>query len=460
MRPVVFYALLMACSLFLTVSAQTVYHFQYRSADTGDSTLYNAFFLQNNTGSGFMRIRYDVPGNNDIILAELGIHSTDLELKPGSGLLDTSQTYYDTIGRPDFKFGSSLSKLPIPLFWFKLNPNSHAFEPSGVFFRNAGKEMLAGTLVMAETLNADALNRDFLSGFFSPGEDFLLGMQQSGSRGIFNDLASNVKMFTIIVANTLDPEIGKSTLLDRDQMMKYFDTLCTYAGIQKMPPLVIDGDNYNKANVIKAINGLKPGPNDIVVFYYSGHGFRKDNDNRVYPYIDLRPHGPMFAATYLVNSLNMQDIYTTIISQHARLNLVISDCCNTKVEDGKPIGKSALTGRGILDWSPANFVNLFLNPQPRNLLFTAADVNQKAACDSATGSFFSIYFREALNNNLSRTRKSTNWDQVISEARDETTRKVRHICCGDPCIWANGCLQNPVPVTDVNRFTGKFKKLN
>ena len=41
-------------------------------------------------------------------------------------------------------------------------------------------------------------------------------------------------------------------------------------------------------NLEKINTFLTPGPNDIVVFYYAGHGFRKQKDLWAGPYIDLR----------------------------------------------------------------------------------------------------------------------------------------------------------------------------
>jgi hypothetical protein len=51
----------------------------------------------------------------------------------------------------------------------------------------------------------------------------------------------------------------------------------------------ISGAKFGKANVEAALDNLKPGLNDIVIFYYSGHGYSNDQQStKLYPQFDLR----------------------------------------------------------------------------------------------------------------------------------------------------------------------------
>ena len=447
-------------SLFLVMiscvnaRSQSVYFFQYRSSDAKDTILYNAFFVKYNTGAGFMRIRYDEPGTGSPIMAEMKIHSQEIEIS--KGVTDTSRTYYDTIGHPKIMFGSSKILIPVPVFWFTLNQAANAFEPTGVFFKNAQGVNQPGTLVAKKLMKQEELDKDFLSQFFSRGEGFFDGYTQSSSREIFANL--KIRMHVVIVANTNDPAVGKSAWLDMDRMERTFDTIARFMGIQRPTPVKIYGKNYTKENVQKAIRDLKPEPNDIVVFYYTGHGFRKNTDSRQFPYIDLRPKDD---GTYMVNSLNIKDIYDSIRLKPtaAHLNLVISDCCNTIPGTKKSNGKSIVTERGMTDWSPANCAKLFLSTKT-SLLFTAADKDQTASCDSTSGSFFTIYFKAAMENNLVKSNKNPGWTQVMQEASEETINKVHHICCGDPCSWSAGfCVQNPVKQIETGKLTGLLGRL-
>jgi hypothetical protein len=51
----------------------------------------------------------------------------------------------------------------------------------------------------------------------------------------------------------------------------------------------VSGQKFGRKNVESALNNLSPGPNDIVIFYYSGHGFSYDQtETQAYPQLDLR----------------------------------------------------------------------------------------------------------------------------------------------------------------------------
>ena len=96
---------LVALAFNLPAHSQSVYHFQYKSGNAQDTTLYNVFFVQYSGGKGFMRVKYYTPGNNEFILAEMKVRMQEVEGTPG--VTDATKFYYDTVGRPDFKFGSS-----------------------------------------------------------------------------------------------------------------------------------------------------------------------------------------------------------------------------------------------------------------------------------------------------------------------------------------------------------------
>jgi hypothetical protein len=155
----------------------------------------------------------------------------------------------------------------------------------------------------------------------------------------------------------------------------------------------------------------------------------------------------------MVNSLNIQDIFNTIRTKPkaARLNLVISDCCNTIPGKNKPNAKSISGFRDIKDWSQDNCRQLFLNPSPISLLITAADIGQTAAADTTAGSLFTIFFKAALENNITNFKKNVSWDQVLAEAKNGTSIKSKHTYCARPFIPENICPQDPIPKVVMGR---------
>ena len=276
------------------------------------------------------------------------------------------------------------------------------------------------------------------------------GVLSTGQRGL-NDAEKKVKLHMLVVANTNDPTVGKAAVVDMNNAIKTFDTIARFMGIQMQPVMKIYGKIYNKESVQKAIAALQPGENDIVVFYSSGHGFRKATDSRPYPYIDLRPKDDK---TYNVNSLNIKDVYDSIRlkPKGARLNIIISDCCNNIPGVIKVPGKSIVTERGLTEWSRDNCAKLFLDTAA-SLLITSAGVDETASCDDESGSFCTIFLRAAIANNLAKTNRQPSWTNILNETADATSYKARHICCNPekPCTQSKACSQHPIRLYEPGR---------
>src|SRR5947207_6809397 len=69
--------------------------------------------------------------------------------------------------------------------------------------------------------------------------------------------------------------------------LETFTGLTNFLGIRILSK-TISGKEYNKKDVETAINNLKPSSNDIVVFYYSGHGFRMPENSRRFPNLKIK----------------------------------------------------------------------------------------------------------------------------------------------------------------------------
>lgn len=426
--------LFLAIAVNLVANAQVVYHLQYKF---NDSTQYRAFFVRYNDGSGLVRITFTEPQSKQPVVAELSVQERRDDKR--SGTPNTGKFYYDTA---EFKFISqNKTAFPVPVFIFSVNPATKMLEPLAVANRDNMGKLQPGTLQVKELKTTTDLNKDFVSQFFFPGDDFyefLFGITQ---RGFTDDDRKGARLILRIVANTNDPEIGSSCKFDRERMLEMCSDIKDFLGIP-WDTATIFGKNYTKANVQKMIRDLTPRENDIVIFYYSGHGFRKPKQpaDKIFPFLDLRPKPDQ---TYMVNSLNIEDIYDSIrLKPHsARLNLVLSDCCNSIPTAKNPHGPVPLDNRGNMDQSEDNFKSLFLDRNPISILMTAADVEQRSSNNNDFGGFFSYCFKTALEKYLSPLKNKVNWDQVVAEAKKQTPLFAEGAYCDSPNI----CRQFPIP---------------
>jgi hypothetical protein len=433
-------------------SAQSVYQIDYNFHQPDDSITYHAFLVRFDDGTGLLRIRYLAPKTSDDVLIE-----TDLEedyKMDQSGMVDTNVLVLKSLN-PRNIVGGDKSGLGSPVFVFRNNPALGYFEPAGVV-RSSQDLTLSPTTTFAATLiERSALTKDVVLQFFAEDDDFFVNLFNNQTKGL-SAAEKNTKLYLLIVADTLDKEIGSACAKDMKRAVETFSGLTNYLGI-KLIPTTISGKQYSKQNVQASINALKPSSNDIVVFYYSGHGFRTPETPRRFPNLKLK-NFPTLRENFpdsiswikksrqdnLTFSLNIEDIFNIIKKKGARFNLVISDCCNNDIFSVNATGtKPGKTKGSGIEWSEDNVRTLFLNKTPMSLLATAASSGQKATSNNDFGGFFSYFFKMSMENYSSKLRTSPTWDLVMQDAQKQTIFKARHTYCDKPYIPANICQQNP-----------------
>jgi len=157
------------------------------------------------------------------------------------------------------------------------------------------------------------------------------GNANQGSNAPIPD-GSGVTLHFVSVINSNVQDIGASCERDYENLKSELKGVAQALGLQFKDYNVM-GDAYSRDAVSETIDGFRPGSNDVVFFYYSGHGFRFDDQQSRYPAIALTTSA---YEDITENYLLMSDIYKEICSKNARLNIVLSDCCNTPIGVEQP----------------------------------------------------------------------------------------------------------------------------
>ncbi|WP_373830408.1 caspase family protein, partial [Bacteroides heparinolyticus] len=157
---------------------------------------------------------------------------------------------------------------------------------------------------------------------------------------------------------------------------------------------------------------LQPGSDDIVFFIYSGHGFRFDNQTSKYPCFDLTTS--QYDDVEDDNYLQMSDIYNEICGKEARLNIVLSDCCNTPIGVEAPYREvGTLFSRSSNNYSVKRLGQLFLQARG-SLISTAASPGETSVCDM-TGGYFTLSFIRSLRKEINAVnQQSVSWENIIN----------------------------------------------
>jgi hypothetical protein len=251
------------------------------------------------------------------------------------------------------------------------------------------------------------------------------------------------RMFLITVVDSHDETIGKRCERDLDEVTYTFEQLADWLDVQMTAPKIVDADNFSKAGVNDAIdNWLKSqqlNKTDIVVFYYSGHGFRYPNDVSDYPRMWLKTAIDQNVAT---NNLRIEDVYDRITKMGAGVNIVLSDCCNTTtVGDNRnfdnvpvPVRPRAVRKREHpkdedSDDDMDNGDKLFIPQHPLSILATAAAKDEFAAGKSDTGGFFTNYLLDALEDCIYDEKIEPTWESIFQYADENAGYWAKSAAC-------------------------------
>ena len=264
------------------------------------------------------------------------------------------------------------------------------------------------------------MSKKVIADFETQKERFLEKMNRANAKGETN-------LFLIIVANIEDEHIGIGCSKDIDTIRSMFHQMGDEMEF-KIIEMVIQGESYSKQNVIDVVDALAPGDDDIVVFYYTGHGFRFENDEGIrFPEVFLLAHLPNATSSIInENSLLLTQIFENIANKGARLNLVIADCCNTGIEfkrrfkGGLP--ELRTTPRTKLVINHETCKGIFCDPRA-SILVASADENQFSISDPEIGSIFTFSLTENLKemmNNSPDEGAGLPWEKLLKQTKSIT----------------------------------------
>lgn len=414
-------------------NGQTLYELKYSYETDYGPEHYRAFLVINEDGTGLIRIAF-----------------TDLETETENIVEYDVEEYYDVDKHEDMDNLYYITSNPIQIkgdisyppdhFVLSKNKETGYYEPAMVISFTEGEEEV-GQFDSVVLLKESDLTEDFIGIYFTPDDEIYQNLFVNEVRPV-PPFMKNIQLHLILVANTYDPVIGKTCVVDRDNILKLFDDITNFLqiGYDKQ---IVDGQNFSRKNVDQAIANLSPGPNDIVVFYYTGHGYNPETGNKEYPNLDLRARESDNIGG--LNTLNIEEIFRLIQNKQGRLNLVLSDCCNNDIFSTNSISSEAASLRSSsVGWNKNFCSDLFLNSK-KSVLMTGASKGQLSAGNIVDGGFFTFNLRDNITKSIGKmsNRFAASWESITKETQKLTKQKAENSKCRMPDKSVRSCNQTP-----------------
>ena len=211
------------------------------------------------------------------------------------------------------------------------------------------------------------------------------------------------RLVLIIMSNTHDPELSKGCEKDSKAVENTFKKICLDIDYD-FCCIEISGVNYCRENLLQSIenSGLY---NDVMVFYYSGHGFSYAKDRKSkYPQIDMRSHDndTDFNSIDFIetHTENLAVILNLMRFKGGRINIGIADCCNTTISYSRK--EASIKEMNVVDgiMPPISKVlnkKLFTNSHNSiSILVSSSVQGQPSITDTGIGSIFTYNFTETF----------------------------------------------------------------
>ena len=216
--------------------------------------------------------------------------------------------------------------------------------------------------------------------------------------------------------------IAPSVQADRDKLRKLLKTHVDDAYKTNIKTLQSSAGETTVPDILRKIRSLRPGPDDVVLFYFSGHGgMISKTDRRTFMLVS----GP---ANLDGAQLLRDDVEEAVKSHNCRLKLIITDCCSSSPP--QPRARSYTTFAAVRGANKAIIRNL-LGEHKGLLHINGATEGQYGWGLETIGESGGI-FTTALIAAIAKDSDGNNdgfveWSEVIALAKRQTIDKSNQV---------------------------------
>lgn len=236
-------------------------------------------------------------------------------------------------------------------------------------------------------------------------------------------------LYAFLVGDYFSQDIQQASRKDLQNMHEETIRIAKYANYKLKASFFAEGKS-NGTELLKAIKKLAPKKEDMVLFYFSGHGYRTTNHGtNLWPYLD-------FPSEH--QGMSFHDIIVHIANLKPRLTILIADCCNWTIPYGfinPPLLKRYKPEPVPTKRLKRNYQKLFCKTEGL-LAIAGAEPGQASYC-KIYGSFYTLSFLSSLQEVL-QCKSGVNWKSVLAIAENSLIDKLKPYNLNQqPVVWYN-----------------------
>lgn len=214
-------------------------------------------------------------------------------------------------------------------------------------------------------------------------------------------------LHVILTADLSAYKIERAIKKDLERMEKEIKTIAKFTGL-KLKEKVFVGKKTDPEDLIDHLRDLQVGQDDVIFFYFSGHGFRMDqSSNCPWPILAFEKSGV---------GIQFEEIASFLKAKNARLTLIFADCCNHAISFKYP-KKSLSESDEMFQKSlkiklKEKYCKLFLEPSGL-LVVSSAQAGEYSYTSNIDGSLYTIALTSGLKEILKSPLQKISWGNLI-----------------------------------------------
>lgn len=243
----------------------------------------------------------------------------------------------------------------------------------------------------------------------------------------------------IIFADTKDNRIGSSTKLDMNNVQNMLvEVQSSLAGKMEFVYYIYPDTYCSPQMLRKVLDNIKCGSDDVVFFYYTGHGVRSMQDISPYPQLCLGQHDQS-------QMISLEGVDRALAKKNPRLRFVIADCCNSESEYVTPKLEISKGNSMINSKKEVNYEKLFMGKYG-NAIVSSSKAGETSSCNNQLGGFFTYCFLAVLENAIEQD--VSDWNEIMEAIQESTinlsSNKMHPVY--DVALSTTSPIAQPTPV--------------